>query len=128
MDEKIKAAHAMLEASEGRGVFYWKCTCGAAGDGDVSPGAAVDGHAEHVQESGEYDVKTGFEVVELIHGDDCDGCWKAAREAARLARRDRQYQAQASWVEPDADPWDTITSGKIHLARVRRPKIEEASA
>lgn len=125
MDEKIKAEHRLEEMGSTGLSYYWRCSCGAGDANCYSAEYARDEHAEHAQESGEYDVKTGFEVFELVHGDECQGCWKAAREAARLARRDRRYQVQASWVEPDADPWDTITSGKVHLARVRSPKIEE---
>lgn len=137
MDEKIKAEHYLAELADlthftEKGVavhqgWRWRCACEKYGGPHISAAVAKDAHAEHVQESGEYDVKAGFEVFELVHGEDCQGCWKAARQAARAARRNQKYQAQASWVEPDADPWDTITSGKIHLARVRRPKIEEAS-
>lgn len=131
----VKAEHYLAELSElkhftEKGVavhqgWRWRCACGKHGGPYISVAVAKDAHAEHVQESGEYDVKTGFEVVELIHGEDCQGCWKAARQAARVARRGQKYQAQASWVEPDAYSWGTATSGKVHLARVRRPKIEE---
>lgn len=117
MSEEIKAAHAMLEASENQGVFYWKCLCGAAGDGDVSPGAAVDGHAEHAQESGEYGLPGGFVVRNSEHGQECKECARMARKAVREAIANQKPWGIAE-LDQRIDPWDgpEIT----HWARVAR--------
>lgn len=123
MSEEIKAEHRLVELSEGIPdswkSYSWKCSCGAGvSDYYLSREAARDAHAEHAQESGEYGLPGGFEVVESLHGETCAGCRDAARSAAIHARATGSVGATYQVNEP-SDPWEDPEVA--HSARVARP-------
>lgn len=124
MSEEIKAEHR-LEAITHAGpadwmLFSWLCACGKHEHGYVSESVARDAHAEHAQESGEYGLPGGFEVVESLHGESCAGCRGAARSAAIHSRATGSVGATYVVNEPLVDPWDDPEVA--HSARVARPE------
>lgn len=124
MDEKIKAGHRLAEVSETGPddwpTFRWLCKCGEHDHGYVSEGGARDAHAAHVQELGVPKQGVGFEVVDSMHGPECDGCQGAARSAADAARETGEREVRWGVSEP-YDPWE---DPKIaHSAAVRRVEV-----
>ena len=123
MPEEIKAEHTLEKLMFNGTLHSWACSCGEHGFGHISEGYARDAHAEHAQESGEYGLPGGFEVVESLHGRDCDGCRKEARSAAIHARATGSVGATHSTTKP-GDPWEE--SEVAHSARVARPGVKSA--
>jgi len=123
MSEEIKADHRLKSVSEvgpnDWPTFNWLCECGEHDHGFRSMQGAIDAHAEHVQESGEYGLPGGFVVVESLHGETCAGCRKEARSAAIHARAMGSVGATHSTMKP-SDPWEDPEVD--HSARVARPE------
>lgn len=126
MTEQVKAAHSLAQiakiGADELEMFSWLCECGSHDHGFISKHMARDAHAEHAQESGEYGLPGGFEVVESLHGESCAGCRDAARSAAIHARVMGSVGATYQVNEP-SDPWDDPEVA--HSARVERPKNQE---